>query len=181
MVATIDLHDLLSVLQRLFYQASRIDLEQRLNRHKTQSAQVGVDISEKLIQHIDKLSTASRKDRTTTESLTSATDDYVNMTSPVRRRGKVSTPADDLDNSLRDHLQKCRSHTFDDSSIGRQLKQSTWEHIHFALISAREGNESLAKLHADIAAQAMKVACQFLENEEYQLLSDDIETALLTD
>ena len=59
--------------------------------------------------------------------------------------------------------------------MGKKLKDSTWSHIHTALMQARKGDVSTAKLHADIANGALKEAAHYMSEADYKLLCSEVE------
>ena len=177
-MAAVDNLDLLSALRSLFMQVTRMNLAQRLNHSKKSSAKVSVDISEKLQQCIDKLSASSQKDRAIIASQADAAADGVEVT-PISSSRELEPVADtDLYNGLSDHFQQCRHSSVSESSMGYQLQQRTWHHLYAALSSARKGNEAMAKLHANIASQAMKEADSYMDDESYAHFTDQIKLAI---
>ena len=59
--------------------------------------------------------------------------------------------------------------------ISEKLTESIWEHIHASIRSARQGNASTAKMHADVANNAYKELAHYLNDEEYNELARKIE------
>lgn len=185
MVASINIHDLLDDLRSMLSRVSRLILEQRLNHHKTKSVNVRDDISEQLLTHIDRLNTASRKDSVITASQAGATTGGVTSAPYLSSRadskskvGKWIKSTTQVKHGLSAHLRNCRSRNENETYIGQRLKRSVWEHLHNAFYNAREGDESLAKLHTDIAMQAMKEAHKYLDYEEFVSLSDKVKVLI---
>ena len=58
--------------------------------------------------------------------------------------------------------------------MGENLKDSTWSHIHTAMLHARQGNVINAKLHARIANDALKQAAHYLSEEDYKVLCEEL-------
>ena len=59
-----------------------------------------------------------------------------------------------------------------------QLQNKTMEHINIALIMAREGNAEGARLHIDLAQNAMHTASRFMSREEYEAFEQKVERRL---
>lgn len=73
------------------------------------------------------------------------------------------------------YLKQKRSSSIDHPYMGDKLKKSAWEHIHCTIRYARQGNDAMAKLHADIAGHALEEAVHFMKDEEYSELVFEIE------
>lgn len=52
--------------------------------------------------------------------------------------------------------------------IREKLEHSVWEHMHTAIRCARQGEESNAKIHLNIAHSACKELGHYMEEDEYQ-------------
>ena len=64
-----------------------------------------------------------------------------------------------------------------DPYMGDKLKDSAWSHIHTALLHARQGEAITAKLHADIANEALKEAAHYMSEEDYKVLCEEVAKA----
>ena len=58
--------------------------------------------------------------------------------------------------------------------MGERLKSSTWSHLHLASMEARRGDAVAAKVHADIANQALKEAAHYMSDDEYKKFSGEV-------
>jgi hypothetical protein len=65
-----------------------------------------------------------------------------------------------------------------DPELSKKLKQSTWNHIHTALRLARQGEARNAKLHLDIASQALKEAAHYMSREEHIAFTVEVQEKL---
>ena len=65
-----------------------------------------------------------------------------------------------------------------DRHMGEQLKDSIWSHTHAATLNTRQGNVSKAKLHAQIANNALKEAAHYMSEEDYKVLCDEVAMTL---
>jgi hypothetical protein len=59
--------------------------------------------------------------------------------------------------------------------MNEKLQSNTMEHINISLILAREGNIEGAKLHIDLAENAMHAASRFMSHEEYEIFKQKVE------
>ena len=76
------------------------------------------------------------------------------------------------------HFKKSARKKESDQYMGEKLKTSTWTHIHTALMQARNGQATTAKLHADIANQALKEAAHYMSEQDYKAFFAEVETEL---
>ena len=58
--------------------------------------------------------------------------------------------------------------------LGDKLVDSTWTHIHEAMLHAREGDVANSTLHMKIANQAMREAVHYLEEERCAQFLDNV-------
>ncbi len=178
MVALVDSSDLLSVLKSLLHRVSLMSLEQRLNHQKRKPAIDSVDVTDRLFQHLERLSTTNRNDSATNANRAGAAADGGKGPPESSSRGKISREVGSVNNGLRDYLYDMRSRIYSDSSMGKRLQQTTWDHLQKARFNARDGKEELSKFHASIALQAMKSAHAFMSDEDYELFTADINRVL---
>jgi len=64
-----------------------------------------------------------------------------------------------------------------DQYMGERMKDSTWSHINTSLRKARKGETVNARLHAQIANDALKEAAHYMSAEDYQELCSDVAKA----
>ncbi|MCW8831216.1 MAG: hypothetical protein OQK32_06825 [Gammaproteobacteria bacterium] len=62
--------------------------------------------------------------------------------------------------------------------IQEKLEHSIWDHIHSTLRCARLGDQRCSKMHADIASHACKELAHYLNEEDYQTFTDEVEDHL---
>lgn len=63
-------------------------------------------------------------------------------------------------------------------SLAETLRHSSWQHINMALNYARHGKREGARLHADLAQNAIQMVNQYMSNEEYQAFELELSTRL---
>ncbi|HEY9052830.1 MAG TPA: hypothetical protein VIQ03_14860 [Gammaproteobacteria bacterium] len=171
-----DINELLRSVNTLISKVSLLDLQKRTTSYKQHaSRETQKDIATPLSSYIDKLAAgqpakASMHNNISEEpaGITGATSQEIPQTQ--------STAV--IPNNLSDYLKSHSQHSDSDSYIGDKLKASTWSHIHTAILKAREGDPRTAKLHADIANQAMKEAVHYMSDEEFRIFSEEIDHAL---
>jgi hypothetical protein len=83
-------------------------------------------------------------------------------------------------NGLSVYLQKKKVEEHDPHMSGR-LQRVVWDHVHSAHRFARLGDGNTAKLHADIATNAMKALCHYMPAEDYHDFYDEIHQQLTED
>ena len=80
-----------------------------------------------------------------------------------------------IENGFAKYLKQKKSSSINHPCMGDKLKTSAWEHIHFTIRYARQGNVAMAKLHADIAGHALEEVAHFIKDEEYSELVFEVE------
>lgn len=73
------------------------------------------------------------------------------------------------------HLKHRESSSVSQPRMGDNLKASAWEHIHKAIRFAKQGEVENAKLHTNIAGQALEEAGHYLNDKDYADLVFEIE------
>lgn len=148
-------------------------LNRRMKHYHRENS--SVDISDALSSHIDSLSKAGTADpRKILKS--PVTEDGANIdTTPMSRNkpGGIINPVWML-TALSTHFTRRHSGRVLESHLAERLKQSTHEHINTALRFAREGDNRIARLHADIANNAQKEAAHYMPEEEYKEFSEQV-------
>ena len=62
--------------------------------------------------------------------------------------------------------------------IAGELKASAEEHIHKAIIAAKQSKVEAAKLHSDLAESAVRTAADFMSKDDYQDFKRDVHDRL---
>jgi hypothetical protein len=81
-------------------------------------------------------------------------------------------------NGLGMYFKSSQTESVLDPELSEKLKKSTWNHIHTALRLARQGDAGTAKLHLDIASQALKEAAHYMSREEHIAFTVEVEEKL---
>lgn len=80
-----------------------------------------------------------------------------------------------IESEFAKYLKQRNTSSVSQPYMGEKLTASTWEHIHSAVRYARQGDASTAKLHSEIAGQALEEAGHYLNDKEYSELVFQIE------
>lgn len=175
-----DINELLRSVHSLFSKVSLLDLQKRTSSYKQQAGrETQKDIATPLSSYIDKLS-AGQPAITSTHPVISEEPEEISGATPQeapQENPQIPSTAV-IPNDLSDYLKSHSQHSDSEGYIGDKLKASTWSHIHTAILKAREGDPKTAKLHADIANQAMKEAVHYMSDEEFVKFSEEIDRAL---
>jgi len=79
---------------------------------------------------------------------------------------------------LADYLQSRDRLTAVQPNLGEQMRASTWKHMVAAMRLAHKGDEKGAKVHAELANNAMKEASVYMTEEEYKAFAIEVEERL---
>ena len=169
-------HQLLRALHQLYAHVGFLHVQKKLQRHRGGSLQIKkYDISPQLHEHIGRLAETARPSET--------------CSLPVRKQLAPRTSAKhtpsrslNLSSSMSEHVKnffrRDRHITAVDRHVGDKLKTSAWNHMRTALRMARQGQLNSARIHANIAAQAVREVAHFVPEDEYEVFSKEIESSL---
>lgn len=177
-----DINELLRSLNSLFSKVVLLDLRKRTTSYKQQgSRDIQQDIVTPLSECIDKLA-ACKSAQAQASIVMQATNieqpaakinqDPAQLTSPQTATVGV------LSTDFSEHLESHPIHSESGNYLGDKLQASTWSHFHTAILKANEGDAKTAKLHADIANQAMKEAGHYMSDDDFKNFSEEIEKVL---
>lgn len=127
------------------------------------------DIGTKLRNHVERISADSRPDtkaRTTKKAPGAG----------LGLKGDTAATAQEPNEIVEDSKRKATSQLLPRMNV--QLQRNTMEHINISLILAREGNIEGAKLHIELAENAMHAASRFMSHEEYEIFEQKVERRL---
>lgn len=180
-------HSLLGTLQKLYSRFVVYFLHARQNRYRSgEPAGEPFNFQTQLDESIKKLA-AVRKNleqntgsRDTTDSdgkpITNEANQRVNPAALqlMERMSEVTGQIHELSRHIRQNSKNLDL----PPDTGEKLQKSTWEHLHLALRSARQGSEPLAQLHAKIASQALMEASHYMSRDEYLSFTAQVREAL---
>ena len=167
---------LLQDLHELYFKLCAIDLRKRMNLyHHNTYTDDAPDISVSLTKHFDKLAPVDKPGRTGTAGT-------VTPPSPKRpaRHDSKKQPRRQTRGITRMVITFFRPQKIftsiktSNQYMGEKLKDSIWSHTHAAMLHARQGNVSNAKLHAQIANDALKEVAHYMSEKDYKVLCDEV-------
>ena len=167
---------LLQDLHELYYKLCAIDLRKRMKlyHHNTYTDDTP-DISASLTKHfhklapVDKPGTAGSASTATPPSPKRPARHYSEKHPRRQRRGITR-----MVSTFFRPQKVFTSIKASDQYMGDKLKDSIWSHTHAATLNARQGNVSNAKLHAQIANDALKEAAHYMNEKDYKVLCDEV-------
>lgn len=170
--------DLLQTLKQLFRRFFMLDLDRRIQSYRQAvKPHRSKQINKSLNEQIDALVAVSSKQSAIPARQMSDDRSHHDSPSPSKERDGQTVVAT-VAPVGHDHFENHTVHRDEDPCMGDQLRESAWSHLHSALLYARQGDAGRAKLHADIAHQALKEAAHYLSEEDYETLSNQLEQAL---
>ncbi|MEN8764205.1 MAG: hypothetical protein ABF290_17475 [Thiogranum sp.] len=177
-----EINALLHALQKLYARITSLVLHKRMDSYREEADSVADhDLASLLSDHIDRLAAprpensgeqqhrvSEQKVQTVTQNSTPGRPHADHQVSIVGRTFS----------GLGRYLKSSRTETVLDPELSKKLKMSAWHHIHTALRLARQGEAETAKLHLDIASQALKEAAHYMSREEHIALIVEVEEKL---
>jgi len=177
-----EINALLHALQRLYARITSLFLNKRMGSYREETGSVaGQDLATLLSDHIDRL--AARGPANSGETQRQASEQKVQTAtqkpSPVRPASDHQVPiVSGTVKGLGRYFKSNRTEQVLDPELSEKLKKSAWDHIHTALRLARQGEARTAKLHLDIASQALKEAAHYMSREEHIAFTVEVEEKL---
>lgn len=164
----LDLASLIESLRLLFAQVSRRLLEHRLTeRSPSSSTADSADISDALDNHLE----------LTAADAASQEPESAASRSPAgepKATSKAATVPPGLFTALARRFRK-RRWAVNQPHLGEKMRATTNDHINQALRLARSGNVQGAKLHTELAENAMKTASQYMSDEDFRAFKEKVE------
>ncbi len=167
-------NELAALLQslRTLYTQIAANLWHRRMQPPEPSAMAGesADIADSLSGHIERMAAEA-----STEPSPGA-DGSTERSDAVRKKSKLLPPSR-LFSALSSRFRG-KSGSVASQQLGEKMRADTMRHINKALRLAKGGDAQGAKVHAELAENAMKTASQYLPEEEYRTFKQDVETRL---
>jgi len=175
MITKNEINRLLQTLHELYYKLCDRDLRKRMSSyHRDTSSNDAPDISTSVINNFDKLTPASKpSNAAVTSSATDRSSNKPAKTSSATQPKWLNKVVSSFNRPKKIFASKIAPN----QKMGEKLKDSTWSHIHTALLHARQGDLSNAKLHADIANGALKEAAHYMTEEDYKVFCGEVAKA----
>jgi len=168
---------LLASLQNLYSKIAMVFLQIRIaSYHKVVETNQSFDITDVLDKQVDDL--AARAVKVENHSRT-VLDNEHQQDSSQHNSEEIKIESEEkpvsTESEFAKHLKHRNTSSVNQPYLGEKLTASTWEHIHSAVRYARQGDADTAKLHTEIAGQALEEAGHYLNDKEYSELVLQIE------
>jgi len=178
MISKQGINRLLYNLYKLYYKLCDRDLRKRMSiYHRNTSANDTPDISTSVKNNFDKLAPDSKPSSAAASSVAVKSSNKSAKPSSEKQPSTQPGWLNKVVSGFNRPKNKFASKIAPNQYMGEKLKDSTWSHIHTALLHARQGDVSNAKLHADIANDALKEAAHYMTEEDYKVLCAEVAKA----
>lgn len=154
---------LLIFKKRIDSYRNSIHIDDRTGFHRTLSAQ------------IDKVATVDNEKGPGNTSNHPITDN--NSTEIDKKRHSIKLLYK-IWNSLGSYFRRSPRGTTYHQNMGERLKESVWDHSHAALRLARQGKLEQARLHVDIANNALMEVGHYMDESEFKAFSTEVQKSL---
>ncbi len=179
-----ELHHLLEALRTLHWRVRALLLESRLRRADQAAGQPrspGIDAA--LHDYIQTKASESQDQETAGPGETERPIAPASQEKPaeVPHQGKetATAPSGVLGRFVNYLRKRSRSATMS-PLLAEKLQQRTWEHITAAVNLAHQGNDDGARLHAELAENAMAEASRYMAEAEYDAFEKAVKEKLRT-
>ena len=164
---------LIRSLRNLYEKVSKFILFERIGFYRSNTGSVNMpDISSLLDKHIEELAVKTRQG-----IAPSANRINESFLSKNNSGNVMSAQSKDID-GLANHYKVSASKHESSQYMGEKFKASIWLHIHTAFMQARSGQIKTAKVHADIANQALKEAIHYMADEDFREFYTEVEKVI---
>lgn len=161
---------LLHKVKRLYSELFLTALHNRINSyhsfmHSNKHNEIG-DTLHDLIEEIvrEASSSGDAQDYKDIKQLDARISSVTEKLKHIRTQSQNSEPGVMTDLSV--HLKKQYAQESEDN-VSSKLRKSVWDHVHAAHRFARSGNSESAKLHVDLATNAMQALSHYMPVDEY--------------
>lgn len=171
-----DINELLRSVNSLLSKIVLLDLWKRTKAYKQHgSSDIQQDIATPLFDCIDKLAAQA-----SAPIVAQASDNAQPAAEKTQDPAQPTRPqaADMLSSNISEDLKPHLIHSDSANHLGEKLKANAWSHFHTSILRAREGDARTAKLHANIANQALKEAGHYMSDEDFKIFSEEFAQAL---
>ena len=163
------LQKLIDELRNLYQRVSSVWLEQRLERGANGGGDASdLTLAKQLYDHIDTYPADTIPE---TVSSTVSNDPAGSDEIPPARTVGANPPATETPltaNDLSDWISHAARESVSERHIADKLEATARSHINSALRLARQGKKQEAKIHADLAENAVKTAADYMSAESFQ-------------
>ena len=176
-------HSLLSSLQYIYRKISIVVVRIRIHSYrKLVESNSSFDITSVLNEQINTLAASSVKNNKIHDDVNEKpqhSELTFNKEDIKKYQSSKIENVSGVESEFAKHLKQKKSSSMIHPYLGDKLKQSAWEHIHCTIRYARQGNVVTARLHADIAGQALEEVAHYMKDEEYSELVFQIEECFI--
>jgi len=176
-------HSLLSTLQYIYRKISIVVVRIRIHSYRKRvESNSSFDITSVLNEQINTLAASSAKNNKTHDDVNENpqhSELTFNKEDIKKYQGSKIENVSGVESEFSKYLKQKKSSSMIHPYLGDKLKQSAWEHIHCTIRYARQGDVVTARLHADIAGQALEEVAHYLKDEEYSELVFQIEECFI--
>jgi len=176
-------HSLLASLQDLYKIISKKVIRNRMHSyHKHVGSNGSFDITSVLNKQIDSLSTVSSDNNIDSTNVRDEERSEKPITAKVQNQEFQYTEKENIsgvESEFAKYLKQKKSSSASHPYLSEKLKATVWEHIHNTIRYAKQDNIATAKLHADIAGQALEEAAHYMSDEEYSNLIFQVEECFM--
>lgn len=167
------LGDLIQSLQNLYLKvASR--LWQRRMQNPAGGVNDPVEITDYLRDHIEQSAAEAR----TANNGGAGNDTNGTLTPGMERskkKPKLESPTGIFDALARYFRGRRKGETHVEPHLAEKMRHKTMYHLNKAVLQARQGNTAGAKMHAELAENAMETAGDYMADDDYQVFKADVE------
>ncbi len=169
-----DMGDLIQELKQLYKLISQHLWHRRMSEAKPGEARQSAEIHASLSEHVD----IDAGDRNTREEGAETVGPLGPQEQPVARKSAEKGPRLGLFKALSQHFSRRRRAVHAQPHLAKQMQEQTHNHINRALQLARQGQAGNAKMHLELAEQAMRTASQYMPEAEYAEFKEKVEERL---
>ncbi|MGD2119484.1 MAG: hypothetical protein PVG66_14070 [Chromatiales bacterium] len=157
---------LIEILTQLYLKIAHQLRHMHLSRSKMGKARKSVNIWERLQQHLEQMPVMQEDSPAPSiEAHPHPGNNHTHSDLPLTANELGDYYSHGISNHLHPHMAD-------------QMQQKTFEHINISLHLAKTGDKSGAKLHIELAENAMSTASQFMERDQYREFRQRIEQRL---
>lgn len=168
---------LLQSLHRLYSRVGFLQLQKQLQRYRPGPQGIYQhSISLSLVKHIDRLANTIDSHESSESVLDKSSREIAQKSRDTKHRKLNLSASAAVD--MKNFFPKNRGFPGAAANLCESLKKSTWSHMRTALRLAKQGQIHSAKIHANIADQALKEVAHFMSAEEYNNFTEEVKNTL---
>ncbi len=167
-----DNHSLLAILKDYYAKLAVVIVKMRMHSyHLFSKKNRKFNIRSLLANQVDELASTIAKEENCQDNSTLECEQHSDIIDNKKSFNNIS----DTETDFSKYLKNRRQSLFINHSLGNKLIATVWEQIHAAVRYAKQGDVNTARLHSDIAGNALEEASHYLSHEDYSDLIFQIE------